>query len=100
MSAPARKLTLRGATLEKSKAGETRLAAMFTDRVATRTVTRAKSRPTALSVLAASCTGSQIGSPYTACEPEVTMTDRKANRVMVVGSPRAWPRVWAFWLLP
>ncbi len=36
-----RKLILRGATLEKSNAGETRFAAMFTDRVATSTVTSA-----------------------------------------------------------
>ncbi len=61
--APVRKLIFRGAMLEKSKAGETRLAAMFTDRVATSTVTSAYSRPTTLSVFAASCTGSQIAVP-------------------------------------
>lgn len=49
--------------LEKSKAGETRLAAMFTDSVATSTVTSAKRMPTTLSVLAASWTGSQIALP-------------------------------------
>lgn len=88
-SAPVRKLIFRGAMLEKSKAGETRLAAMFTDSVAISTVTSAKRMPTTLSALAASWTGSQMASPYTACEPEVTMTDRKAKSVMVVGRPSA-----------
>jgi hypothetical protein len=86
--------------LEKSKAGETRLAAMFTDRVATSTVTSAYSRPRTLSVFAASWTGSQIVCPYTACEPEVTSTDSSANSVMVVGRPRACPQVCAFCDLP
>ncbi len=31
---------------------------------------------------------------------EVTITDRNANSVMVVGSPSACPHVWAFWLFP
>ena len=41
ISAPVRKLILRGAMLDRSNAGETVLAAMFTDKVATRIVTRA-----------------------------------------------------------
>ena len=53
----------RGARLDRSNAGETTFAAMFTERVATSTVTSAKSRPKTLSVLAASATGSQIASP-------------------------------------
>lgn len=68
---------------------------MFTEIVAIRTVTRAKSRPKTLSLLPASATGSQIGAPYTACEPEVTSTESRANAVIVVGRPRVCPQTWA-----
>ena len=53
---------------------------MFTEIVATSTVTRANSSPKTLSVFAASLTGSQTVVPYTAWEPEVTKTDSSAKR--------------------
>ncbi len=73
---------------------------MFTDSVATRTVSSANRMPTGLSIFAASRIGSHTGSPYTAWEPEVTSTDRRAKSVIVVGRPSAWPRIWARWLPP
>ncbi len=30
----------------------------------------------------------------------MTSTDSSANSVIVVGNPRAWPRIWARWLPP
>ncbi len=50
--------------------------------------------------MATSCTGSQIGAPYTASEPEVTNTDSSAKRVIVVGSPSVCPRIWERWPAP
>jgi len=52
-----------GARFARSYAGETTFAAMFTEIVATSTVTRANSRPKTLSVFAASSTGSQMVAP-------------------------------------
>ena len=60
---PVRKLTSRGAALEKSYAGLTVFAATFTDSVATTTVNRPRATTSGFSNLAASWIGSQIASP-------------------------------------
>jgi hypothetical protein len=45
-----------------------------------------------------STTGSQIASPNTTIVALVTATPMKANAVIVVGRPRAWPSIWLRWL--
>ena len=61
ISAPVRKLIAAARCWTGRKAGETTLAAMFTDRVATSTVTSAKEHERRCRTCAASATGSQIG---------------------------------------
>ena len=60
---PVRKLTNRGARLAKSLAGETTLAAMLVESVATASVTSAAAESQGIPNRAITCTGSQTGSP-------------------------------------
>ena len=47
--------------------------------------------------LARSTTGSQIGSPKTTAEADVTTIPMNEYRVIVMGRPRVCPRICAFW---
>ena len=94
---PRAKVIFDGHRLAKPLAGATTFAATLVVSVA---MSRAKSDSRiaiGLSTFDSSLTGSQIASPKITAEAEVTATPMKANRVIVGGSPRNWPRTCACW---
>src|SRR6266508_4486083 len=96
---PTLKLIRLGQRLEKSLAGETTFAATLVVSVAMRRASIEVTVIQGVLNLARSTTGSQIGSPKTTSEADVTATPMNAYRVIVVGRPRVWPRICAFWFL-
>ncbi|MNF94489.1 hypothetical protein D3C84_772010 [compost metagenome] len=89
---PARQLILLGATLAKSKAGETKLATMLMPMVA---VTKAKApskTATSLSMRATVAIGSWSISPNTGKVPETITTVTRENARKFTGSPQKLPR--------
>src|ERR1700741_3101378 len=90
---------LLGARFEKSLAGETTLAAMLVESVATDSASIEIAVTPRPPTRASSVTGSQIVSPSKISGvADVTATPMNANRVIVVGRPSAWPSAWSRWL--
>src|SRR6478672_2244364 len=81
----------RGNALAKSLAGDTTLAAMLTDSVATTTVNIAMATTIGWRNSPTSKTGSQMALPKMIVVAEVIMTPMAANTVIVVGSATTWP---------
>ena len=82
--------------------GETTLAAMLVDRVATDSASKEATTlmpPPRLPISPKSSVGSQMVRPKMSGVALVTATPMKANSVMVAGRPMACPRIWSFWLL-
>src|SRR5437763_15926239 len=86
---PVRKLIRRGHRLEKSFAGETTLAPMFTLSVASRIAINEITTATGEGNRLSNCTGSQIAAPYIATVAEVTTIPITAYSVLVVSNARA-----------
>ncbi len=89
---PVRKEMKRGKAFEKSLAGETTLAAMFTLKVATTMVNIAMATNARLSKWPTRSTGSQMAFPKIIAVAEVMTTPMPANTVMVVGSATICPK--------
>ncbi len=88
---PVRQLMRLGLTLEKSKAGETKLATMLMPMVA---VMKVKAPSTAAKLLSISDTvsiGSVISLPNTGSVPEVVTTVTTLNARMLTGRPQKLP---------
>ena len=97
---PSRKVIQRGKALAKSLAGETTLAAMLTDSVATTTVNMQTATMTGCVNCPTSCTGSQIVLPKMMAEADVMMTPIAAKTTIVVGSATVCPIICSRWLRP
>src|SRR5215510_7042361 len=97
---PMRKLMAFGIAFEKSYEGDTVLAAMLTEIVATASVKRASPTTIRFENLLVRATGSQIAWPYTTTVAEVIRTASSGKKVMVVGSPKIWPSICCLWLAP
>ena len=102
ISAPVRKLISFGARGWRSRTpGETTFAAMFTEMRRDQHGHQREEQPEDVVGLGGELRpGPRSASPYTACEPEVTMTDSSAKSVIVVGRPSAWPQICARWPAP
>src|SRR5208283_3275511 len=100
ITAPVLKLMSLGTVFEKSFAGDTVLAAMFTDKDATTRPTSARTRVMGLLNLPRSTAGSQMASPNTIADADVMMTPNAENTSMVGGRPMACPIICSFWPLP
>ena len=91
--APRRKLNRLGDRLMKAFAGDTTFAARLVDSVATDKATSETRTAVPPPIRPSSTTGSGIASPKITTVADVTATPIKANRVMKVGRPIAWPRI-------
>jgi hypothetical protein len=100
MSPPVLKVMKRGKAFAKSFAGETTLAAMFTDTVATTTVNIERATTTGDVKRPTSFTGSQIASPKMMTVALVMSTPMAANKDIVVGRATIWPTICSRWLRP
>src|SRR6478736_2473319 len=88
---PVTKLILRGFRWEKSLAGETMFAAMLVWSCAQSTTIAATMMTAGDPMRAMTSMGSQMAMPYITIVALVTATPTKANAVIVVGKPSAWP---------
>ena len=88
---PILKLIRRGHRFEKSFAGETTFAPMFTFNVASRMAIKDTTTATGEWKRLKSCTGSQIADSKMTTVAEVTATPMNAYKVIVVGKASAWP---------
>src|SRR5262249_15938533 len=100
ISPPVRKVIQRGKALAKSLAGDTTLAAMFTDSVAITTVNMDIATIQGCWNLPTSTTGSHMDWPKIIGLADVIMTPMAANTVMVVGNATTWPTICSRWLRP
>jgi hypothetical protein len=97
---PARQLILCGLTLEKSNAGEMKLATMLMPIVATVNVNAPNTIANVLSMRATVSTGSVISSPNTGTVSDAVTTTRIENIRKFSGRPSRLPRLTAAKLLP
>src|SRR6476620_8115764 len=88
---PARQLILCGLTLEKSNAGEMKLATMLMPIVAMVNVNAPRMMAKVLSILATVWTGSVINSPKTGSVSDAQTTTRMENTRKLTGRPRKLP---------
>src|SRR5271154_6743596 len=93
---PVRNEISRGFKLEKSFDGETTFAATFVLSVATSSAISAMNATTGWLNLPSSVTGSQIASPNSTTDAEVTATPMNEYKVIAAGSPKACPTICAF----
>src|SRR5690606_3114397 len=91
MRPPVLKSMRRGHMLAKSFAGETTLAAMLTEMVATMTVNIEMATTHTFWNSPTRATGSQWALPKTIADAEVMTTPIAAKAVIVVGRPMTWP---------
>src|ERR1044071_10375485 len=93
ISPPNRKVIQRGKALAKSLAGDTTLAAMLTDSVATTTVNIDTATTSGWLNWPTNCTGSQMVLPKITVEAAGMITPIAAKTTIVVGSATVCPRV-------
>src|SRR5215475_12018683 len=96
MSPPVRNEIRRGLRLEKSFDGDTTLAATLVFSVATSSATSATDATIGSLNRASSATGSQIASPNSTADADVTATPMNEYRVIAAGNPSACPTACAF----
>ena len=89
---PMRQLMRDGATLEKSNAGDTKLATMLMPMVASTRVRMPSAAATPLSMRATVSIGSCSISPKMGCVPDTTTTVMTANSRKLTGRPQKLPR--------
>ena len=92
---PARQLIRCGLTLEKSKAGEMKLATMLMPMVAMVNVNAPNTIAKVESIRATVATGSVINSPNTGTVSDAVTTTNSENTRKFTGSPRKLPRLTA-----
>ncbi|SSS39976.1 Uncharacterised protein [Acinetobacter baumannii] len=97
---PIRQLILLGETLEKSNAGETKLATILIPMVAIIKVKLPKITTKVLSSLPTISTGSVMSLPYTGSVAAIHTTVSKEKPKKLIGSPRKLPILIALKLLP
>ncbi|SSS39970.1 Uncharacterised protein [Acinetobacter baumannii] len=97
---PIRQLILLGETLEKSNAGETKLATILIPIVAIIKVKLPKITTKVLSSLPTISTGSVISFPYTGSVAAIHTTVSKEKPKKLIGKPRKFPILIALKLLP
>src|SRR5579864_8730743 len=90
---PVRNEISRGFRLEKSFDGETTFAATLVLSVATSNAIRAINATTGWLNFPSSATGSQIASPKSTTDADVTATPMKEYSVIAAGSPKACPMI-------
>src|SRR5581483_11815131 len=92
---PVRNEIRRGLRFEKSLDGETTFAATLVLSVAISSATRAMIATTGSLNFPSSATGSQIASPNSTTEADVTATPMNEYNVIAVGNPNACPNACA-----
>ena len=97
---PIRQLIFCGFTLEKSNAGETKLATMLMPTVAIMKVSAPRMTAYTLSSWATVCTGSMISSPNTGRVAAAVTTTSSEKTRKFTGRPRKLPFLTAAKLLP